>query len=180
MKALIIAAEGKGVGTEKAPDDNADTDLCFRVGALIVHSLGQIASDSAGFHSEEYITPPGFVASRIFWSTVSPKRRTVYVVKIERSGSGGPLFTILAGDNRSLKISSTSATEAYNVLMGLVCEVNSGYFNVRGELTSKLPVVRRSRRKAHGLNGPQVSSLQTRRLVYFRFVGMSISISLLP
>ncbi|GKY95140.1 hypothetical protein MPSEU_000477800 [Mayamaea pseudoterrestris] len=156
MKALMIAAGGKGAAAEKAPDDDAaDGDLCVRVGALVLHSMGEIQTDCAGFHSEHYITPPGYVATRIFWSTVRPKKRTVYVVKIERSSTDEPLFTILAGDDRSLKIFSNNVADAYETLMAKVRRVNADHFNTREDLTSKLPVLRRSRRKAHGLNGPQ-------------------------
>jgi hypothetical protein len=156
MKALMIAAEGRATGSDKA-EDNAETELCFRVGTLIVHSMGEIEVNTDGFHSENYITPPGYVATRIFWSATSPKKRTAYVLKIERS-SKGPLFTILPGDNPSTQIVAATAAQAYNTLVERVRKVNADYFNTLGDLQSKLPVVRRSRRKTFGLNGPQVSS----------------------
>ena len=156
MKALMVASEGKGSGADKVIDESTEADLCFRVGALVVHSLGKIETDCDGFHSKDYLYPPGYVATRIFWSTVEPKKRTVYVVKVERSSADGPLFTIIAGDNKSLKICSDSVAKAYSTLLEEVGKVRADCFNTRGLLTSKLPVVRRSRRKAHGLNGPQV------------------------
>lgn len=164
MKAVMIAPEGKASGTDKTADDNLDRDLCIRVGTLVVHAIGEIEVNCDGFHSENYITPPGYVATRIFWSTVTPKKRTVYVLKIGRSASNGPLFSIIAGDNASLKISSENVGQAYNSLLEKVRRVNHEYFNTRGALHSRLPVVRRSRRKAHGLNGPQVSSNSSCRL----------------
>lgn len=163
MKALMIAAEGKGNVVDKAVDEYVETDLCSRVGTLIVHSFGDIETKCDGFHSEHYVTPPGYVASRIFWSTVHPRKRTVYVVKIERAAGGGPVFTILPGDNPSMKISLPSASQAYNTLLECVRKVNADHFNIHGDLMSKLPVIRRSRRKAYGLNGPQVSTRIIRR-----------------
>jgi len=108
MKALVIAPEKKAADQ---PDVavNADSDVCYRVGSLIIHSLGEIETNHDGFHSESYIYPPGYVATRIFWSTVFPRTRATYVLKIDRrvvvskdAGGDGvetvPLFSIIPGD----------------------------------------------------------------------------------
>jgi hypothetical protein len=152
MKALMIAS-----GNDNDSPNAVETDVCSRIGSLVVHSTGQIDSKNDGFHSENYITPPGYVASRIFWSCVHPRKRTVYVLKVERSGSGEALFTILPGDDPSAKITGPSVAQVYNSLVEKVRKVNTkGYSH--GNLLSKLPVIRKSRRKTFGLNGPQVRS----------------------
>jgi hypothetical protein len=154
MKALLVAPE-KQKGGERETLDNAE-DLCSRVGSLVVHCLGTIEAKSDGFHSENYITPPGFVSSRIFWSACRPRTRTVYLLKIECGADGQAEFSILPGDDLTAKITGHSASQAYSMLMERVKKVNSKHFS-HGNMLSKLPMVRRTRRKAHGLNGPQVS-----------------------
>jgi hypothetical protein len=155
MKTIMVAP-GKDTAAEKETD-RVDRELCFRIGSLIVHSLGRIDSSCDGYHSESYISPPGYVASRIFWSTLHPKKRTVYLLKVERSISG-PAFTILPGDDPLSKVIAPSVSQAYDVLLERVRKVNGESFSL-GNLLSKLPAVRRTRRKTFGLNGPQVSEL---------------------
>jgi len=98
--------------------------------------------------------PVGFIATRIFWSTVKAKERTVYVLKIEKLGPGNPLFTITPGDNPTKKIRASSASQAYDILMERVRSANASEFS-HGDLYSKLPTERRSFKKFFGLNGPQ-------------------------
>lgn len=159
MKALLVAPDKQK--SDKDPSDSADADLCFRVGALMVHSLGNIEANVDGFHSEHYITPPGYVSSRIFWSARRPRVRTVYIMKIERNSEGQPEFVIIAGDDPTAKIAGSSASQVYTTLMERVRKVNSRHFS-QGNLFSKLPVVRRTRRKTYGLNGPQVCAAFSR------------------
>lgn len=150
MKTLVIETENsKGDASELANDD-----VCMRVGALTVHSLGTIEQDVDGFHSADYITPPGYLATRIFWSTVQPRTRTVYVLAIEKSPNSKPIFSITPADNPSSSITSSSADESYRVLMRMVDKANSTQFS-SDDPFSKLPTKRGSRRGAFGLNGPQ-------------------------
>lgn len=158
MKALLVAPDKQKSSTDKDPSDSTETDLCFRIGSLVVHSLGSIEANVDGFHSEHYIMPPGFVSSRIFWSARRPRVRTVYILKIERNTEGQPEFLIIAGDDPTAKITGSSASQVYATLMERVRKVNSRHFS-QGNMFSKLPVVRRTRRKTYGLNGPQVSEL---------------------
>jgi hypothetical protein len=124
---------------------------------LVVHSVGTINQTCDGFHSENYITPLGFVATRIFWSTRSPRTRTLYVLQIERSvGDGRAMFTIIPSDDPSSAIRGHSVFTVYNTLVDRVRKVNSQFFS-QCNLFSKLPMVRRTRKKTFGLNGPQVS-----------------------
>jgi len=154
MKALVVAPEKKS-SADKDSNEFADVDICHRVGSLVVHSIGTIDSKCDGFHTEDYITPPGYVATRIFWSSIRPHSRTVYVLKIKRSDDDKAQFSIMPGDGPSEEIAGSSAQKVYDNLMDRVRGINSEIFS-QGDLFSKLPMYRRTRRKAFGLNGPQV------------------------
>jgi F/Y-rich N-terminus/PHD-like zinc-binding domain len=155
MKTLLVAPDKLKSATDKDAADSSESDLCTRVGSLVVHTLGSVEVKVDGFHSESYITPHGFVSSRIFWSARRPRSRTVYILKIERSDEGQPEYIIIPGDDPTARIKGSSASLAYATLMERVRKVNAKYFSL-GDMLSKLPVVRRTRRKTYGLNGPQV------------------------
>jgi F/Y-rich N-terminus/PHD-like zinc-binding domain/PHD-finger len=150
MRTLMVVAENTD------PVESIDQDLCSRLGSLIVHSLGTIEVKHDGFHDEKYITPPGYVSSRIFWSTTRPRCRTVYIMRILKTTNGMPLFTITPCEDSAMDISGASITDAYAQLVAKVKLVNLPYFS-QGDLMSKLPMIRKSRRKTYGLNGHQVS-----------------------
>jgi hypothetical protein len=155
MKTLIVAPE-KAKPLQEKDGAESEGSLCSRVGSLVVHALGEVDPERDGFHSEDYIMPPGYIATRIYWSTVTPRTRTVYVLKIEKSPSGKPVFSITPADNPMVKMKSSSFNHVYNQLMEKVKDVNDDYFS-HGNLFSKLPTERLSRKKTFGLNGPQVS-----------------------
>ena len=152
MKALFIAPEKKA-SSEKDGSEMIESS-CSRVGSIVVHSLGEIDSKSDSFHSDNYIMPPGYMVTRIFWSFIAPRTRTVYMLKIERMVGDTAEFVIIPGDAPAQTIRGSSATSVYNTLMDKVLEINAEFFSF-GDMHSKLPTVRRNRRKAFGLNGPQ-------------------------
>lgn len=152
MKALMVAPERK---VEKDLLENPESDVCIRVGSLVVHSLGTIESEVDGFHSENYIFPPGYFATRIFWSTKAPRTRVVYILKVEKNLNMQPEFSILSGDDPTLKIVGHTVSQVYATFMERVRRVNKEVFS-QGDICSKLPVVRKTRKKTFGLNGPQV------------------------
>lgn len=154
MKPLVIDDEKKAP-FEKDASDGSDTRLCLRVGAIVVHSLGEIDQHRDGFHSEKYITPPDYVATRIFWSGRTPKTRTVYVLKIEASPDGTRIFSVVPGDDPNAEIRGISCGDVYGTLMERVKTINEDYFS--SDLCSKLPVPRKKLTRTYGLNGPQVS-----------------------
>jgi len=154
MKALMVAPDKKTNGSEKDGAESTNEDLCIRVGALVVHSFGAIEQKRAGFHSVDYITPPGYFATRIFWSCVEPRKRAVYILQVSENDDGGAEYSIIPGDNASEKISGPTITAAYSSLMERVKKVNASYFS-HGDLFTTLPMSRRSRKKTFGLNGPQ-------------------------
>jgi F/Y-rich N-terminus/PHD-like zinc-binding domain len=155
MKTLIVAPD-RQKSVVDVVDHSAESFFCIRVGSLVVHALGKIESNVDGFHSENYITPNGFLSSRIYWSARIPRSRTVYILKIGRNTEGQPEFTIIPGDDPIAPVIGISVSQVYGSLMERVRKVNAKYVS-QGDMLSKLPVVRRTRRKTYGLNGPQVS-----------------------
>lgn len=141
-----------------------DLGLCYRLGGLVVHSLGMIEQDIDGFHSEKYITPPGYTATRIFWSYQVPKTRTVYVLKVDREGRKA-MFSIVAADDPSKVIRSRSMFDAHGSLMSRVRKQNP---MAKVNEWTELPRARGENSKAYGLNAPQVGHLCVARLwLYF-------------
>jgi len=154
MEILIVAQEKSKTSSEKDSDSN-DASFCPRYGALLVHNFGEIEQNCDGFHTKDYIMPVGYTATRIFWSTMKAKERTVYVLKIEKKSiSGNALFSITPGDDPINKITAPSVFQAYSILMERVLKANSSEFS-HGDLYSKLPTERKSVRRFFGLNGPQ-------------------------
>ena len=146
----------------RVADENIESDdnLCYRSGSLIVHSLGKIEEDCDGFHSKSYITPPGFASTRIFWSFVQPKTRTVYMMRIVRSPSNTAIYIVTAADAPTETFQSNSATKLYTDIMKRVWDLNKCYFS-HGDLSSVFPMTRsKNNRNAFCLNGPQVSLLR--------------------
>lgn len=153
MKSLMVAPEKKSIGDKDSPEP-PESDTFARVGALVVHSLGNIETNADGFHTENYITPPGYFATRIFWSCCRPRERTVYILRIDRTIDEKIQFSVTPGDDSSIRIVSSSVSQVYTALMDRVGKVNAEYFS-QGNRFSKLPIVRRTRRKTFGLNGAQ-------------------------
>lgn len=59
--------------------------MCYRIGALTVHSLGHVFVGNAGFHTRTAIYPLGFRSTRIFWSTCHLATRCLYECVISSS-----------------------------------------------------------------------------------------------
>ena len=140
----------------KCPE-SIDLSLCYRLGGLVVHSLGSIEQDVDGFHSEKYIMPPGYTATRIFWSYQAPRTRTVYILKIDREGAKA-MFSIIAADDPSTAIRSRSMCDAYDILMSRVRKQNP---MAKLNEWTELPRARGENNKAYALNAPQVRTSST-------------------
>mmetsp|Transcript_4693 Transcript_4693/g.10574 ORF Transcript_4693/g.10574 Transcript_4693/m.10574 type:complete len:1816 (+) Transcript_4693:173-5620(+) len=154
MKALIVAPDKKSSLAEKDSGESGAEDLCTRVGSLVVHSFGGIEQKKDGFHSENYITPPGYFATRIFWSTVNPRTRTLYIMQIGENDDGAAEYSIIPGDNASGKITGASVAEVYSSLLERVKKVNCAFVS-HGDHFTKMPMARKYRKRTFGLNGPQ-------------------------
>jgi hypothetical protein len=153
MKPLMFADENK-IGIDKDMNDTGKANLCFRIGALVVHTLREINQYRDGFNTEKHITPPGYVATCIFWSAWAPKTRTVYVLKIEVSRDGRRVFSIILGDDQNATIHGSFCVDVYSTLREHVKLSNKEHFS--SDVRSKLPVPRKQTKKTYGLNGAQV------------------------
>ena len=156
MKSLIVAGEKRSTTNEA---ETGEWEICLRVGALTVHSLGKTDLESDNFHSENYITPPGYVATRIFWSMKNPRTRTVYILKVFKLPDGRAEFAIIPGDDPASAIRASSFSTAYTQFMDRLRKLSFHCFS-QGDLQSRLPMTRRSRKRTFGLNGPQVCILR--------------------
>ena len=143
--------------SDSSAEPELDSTLCHRVGALVIHSLGQIDKDIEVFHSRNHIFPEGFTSSRIFWSCVVPKTRTLYIMNVSKSTNGRALFSIRATDSRSASYKGVNVKKVYEELIQQVLNINHGYFS-SGEKDSIHPIQRSPKRRAYGLNGPQVKT----------------------
>ena len=140
-------------------DDKVKVDhtLCYRSGTLIVHSLGTIEHTRDGFHSKQYITPPGFSSSRIFWSFTKPKTRTVYIMRIVRSQNNAAAYMVTAADAPTITFQGDNVNKLFNDINKRVLTINRNYFS-HGDLSSVYPMARSKQNKmAFCLNGAQVS-----------------------
>ncbi len=139
----------------------ADPELCYRSGTLVVHSLGKIEQDCDGFHSQKYITPPGFFSTRIFWSFVKPKTRTVYIMRILKSPKNTALYLATAADAPTINFRGVNVVKIYNDIMKRVLEINKEFFSA-GDQLSIYPMIR-SKKNKNGfcLNGPQVRTMHS-------------------
>ena len=147
MKPLKVAAQ---------KDIEIDMSLSIRCGGLVVHSLGQIQMDIDGFHTKKYIVPPGFTSTRIFWSYKRAKTRTLYFMRIERSSSNLPFYTLTTADAPSFTYRGDNVTKVYMQAMEQVRKINSKYFS-KGDLCSIFPIERKWKKgqKSFCMNGPQ-------------------------
>ena len=153
MKVMKIAPENNNVWMSLPENEN-----CYRAGSLVVHSLGRIEQYVDGFHSSKYITPPGYMATRIFWSFVKPKCRSLYLLQVLLSSNEKALFSITASDASYCPIKGKTIEAVYNELIKRVQKVNNRHFS-SGCKYSIFPIERLTRNKVYGLNGPQVSLL---------------------
>ncbi len=84
-----LAAE-KGAKPKKVSDvpRNADGSIRFPVvvGAMNVHSLGNIVYDRPSWHSDKYLYPAGFKTSRAYASLTQPEGRCLYYSEIVDDG----------------------------------------------------------------------------------------------
>lgn len=144
--------------SENGQNDNADDDnFAFRYGTLTVHTLGKIEQNQDGFHCKDYITPLGYTATRIFWSYRGTKKRTLYVLKVDQSPLGKPVFSITAADDANSRIQGHNMDEVYDTVMKRVRAKNLEAFH-DGNMFSFLPVRRKCQTGTiFNHNAPQVS-----------------------
>lgn len=74
----LVLSDAKKKKSSSESRTKKKRQMCFRIGALTVHSLGHIVVGNAHFHSRDAIFPLGFRSSRIFWSTRHIGTRCLY------------------------------------------------------------------------------------------------------
>ncbi|CAN7992355.1 unnamed protein product [Ixodes hexagonus] len=84
-----------------------------------VHSLGEIVTDRAAFHSEESIYPVGYCSSRIYASVLNVHTSCIYTCTIFDAGTG-PKFEIVAEDLPECPFVGSSPDECYVALLRAV------------------------------------------------------------
>ena len=105
----------------------------------------------ASFHLHD-----SYIATRIFWSFKRSLTRTLYILRVDRSSKGNPIFSIRDTKEPNAVIRGKSLDEAYNILMELVMKANSSVFSSPSNPISVKPV-KRQKNDTFGLNAPQVS-----------------------
>ncbi|XP_036452981.1 histone-lysine N-methyltransferase 2C isoform X2 [Colossoma macropomum] len=96
----------------------------FRVGSLIFHAMGQLPPALLPhFHSASAIFPPGYEASRLYWSMRNGRRRCRYVCSVEER-QGRPEFSIrvLERGYEDLVLTDTTAKGVWDKVLGSVAE----------------------------------------------------------
>jgi len=140
MRCVVVAsitqnkAQTKGqqpfkiTGQYQAPADEHEVEVPIRIGSLIIHSLGEIVTDSDRFNTEDLIFPRNFTATRIYWSCKLARTRTVYSLRILEGADGSPVFSIVAADDRESPINEKDPDEAFAILRDRILKVNVKYF----------------------------------------------------
>ncbi|XP_072544552.1 histone-lysine N-methyltransferase 2C isoform X3 [Salminus brasiliensis] len=96
----------------------------FRVGSLLFHAMGQLPPALLPhFHSATAIFPPGYEASRLYWSMRHGRRRCRYVCSVEEH-QGRPEFSIrvLERGYEDLVLTDTTAKGVWDKVLGSVAE----------------------------------------------------------
>ena len=145
----------------------------IRLGALVVHSLGEISQSSDLYHTKDYIYPLNYTATRIFWSASVERTRTLYILRVT-AGDKGPLFSIRSADNEHFGLQGGDLNAVVKELYARVLAVNRKYFkSVEDDKGSNacLPTVRGLKWKeqgtmmsvddarVYGINGPHFFGL---------------------
>ncbi|XP_066537904.1 histone-lysine N-methyltransferase 2C isoform X2 [Hoplias malabaricus] len=96
----------------------------FRVGSLLFHTMGQLPRALLPhFHSATAIYPPGYEASRLYWSMRHGQRRCRYVCSVEEH-QGMPEFSIRVMERGydDLLLTDSSAKGVWDKVLGSVAE----------------------------------------------------------
>ncbi|XP_051555188.1 histone-lysine N-methyltransferase 2C-like isoform X3 [Myxocyprinus asiaticus] len=96
----------------------------FRVGSLLFHAMGQLPPALLPtFHSSTAIFPPGYEASRLYWSMRHGLKRCRYVCSVEEH-EGRPEFSIRVVEQgyEDLVLTDTTAKGVWDKVLGPVAE----------------------------------------------------------
>ncbi|XP_056329618.1 histone-lysine N-methyltransferase 2C isoform X7 [Danio aesculapii] len=96
----------------------------FRVGSLLFHAMGQLPPAlMPTFHSSTAIFPPGYEASRLYWSMRHGQKRCRYVCSIEEhEGRAEFSIRVIEQGYEDLVLTDTSAKGVWEKVLGPVAE----------------------------------------------------------
>ena len=97
-------------------DEQGNLILPCSLGVVTLEALGTVVFDRPAYHTERYIYPVGYTASRQFMSTVDPNGTTKYTCSV-LDGGDAPKFQIVAQDNPDQPVVATSATGAWTSII---------------------------------------------------------------
>eukprot|EP01080_Neovahlkampfia_damariscottae_P001827 gene1827-969_t len=95
----------------------------INLGALTIHSVGKVIYDRPAYHTDKYIWPVGFKATRVYTSMKNVDERIVYTCEI-KDGGFAPIFVLNCRDFDS-PIEEKSATAAWTSVVKTVNEIKS-------------------------------------------------------
>ncbi|XP_055919003.1 transforming growth factor beta regulator 1 [Eupeodes corollae] len=88
-------ASKKSTVIQKVPyDAHGKPIFPINLGGFVLHALGEIMSENTNFHTENWIYPVGYLATRVFSHPKEPERKCVFTCKI-LNNSGVPQFQII-------------------------------------------------------------------------------------
>jgi hypothetical protein len=94
------------------------------LGALTIHSIGQVVYDRPNYHTDKYIWPVGYKATRYYTSVKDTNNRCLYTCEIHDGGEN-PIFVLTSEDNPDQPIKQSSATAAWTVIVKKVNEIKT-------------------------------------------------------
>lgn len=103
----------------------------FRVGSLLFHAMGQLPPAlMPTFHSSTAIFPPGYEASRLYWSMRHGQKRCRYVCSVEEhEGRAEFSIRVIEQGYEDLVLSDTSAkgTSSLDSFLVVFCLLMTGF-----------------------------------------------------
>jgi len=100
IQQIPLDAEGKPV-------------LPLQIGIITIYSLGSIVWDNENFHSERYIYPVGYLATRQYLSMVDPNKVVAYRCSVTEEG-GHPRFHVVPEDCPERAVVAGTPTGAWS------------------------------------------------------------------
>jgi hypothetical protein len=95
----------------------------INLGALTIHSVGNVVYDRPAYHTDKYIWPVGFKATRVYTSMKNVEERVSYTCEI-KDGGPAPIF-LLNCPEFDEPIEEKSATAAWTSVVKRVNEIKS-------------------------------------------------------
>ncbi|XP_055859043.1 transforming growth factor beta regulator 1 [Episyrphus balteatus] len=139
----------KSTVIQKVPyDANGKPIFPINLGGFVLHALGEIMAENTNFHTENWIYPVGYLATRVFSHPKEPERKCVFTCKI-LNNSGVPQFQIIPDAEFDHVFFGESANICHLGLLDTIVRVSD---------VANLPL-RAQGERFFGLGNPTVMSL---------------------